>query len=486
MLRENVQVRMSEYGKLYDLVISKDHILRRIKDEIDFSFVNPMLRNSYCERYGRPATEPEVMFKILFLKKLYDLSDEALIESIKVNMAYKYFLDMSPEDGTIDSSLLTKFRKTRITEDILEEMLKETITQAITKGLIKSTAIIVDATHSLARYKHQTPTEILRKLTKELRMELYKTNYDLTENLPEKPVLTAELSEEIEYTGKLVETVRSGIAARGSEKAKELLRKATELLKDEKVRELQSLADEEAKTGHKSADDRFFGYKNHIAMTEERIITGINITDGAADDGKQLESLVRKSEANGITVEEIIGDAAYSHKRNLEFATENGIKLIAPLHPTISNEHEKERKGFTFNKDANTYSCPAGHLAMSCYKTNGKKEGNTVLTYNFSKVICKKCPLKNECKLSKKSGTLSVTLAKDIHKKQLEFQNSDYYKQRYRQRYKIEAKNSEAKQCHGLAKADSKGKAAMSLQAYFTAFVLNAKRILKLRELASN
>ena len=33
----------------------------------------------------------------------------------------------------INPSLLTKFRKTRITEDILEEMLKETIQQALKK-----------------------------------------------------------------------------------------------------------------------------------------------------------------------------------------------------------------------------------------------------------------------------------------------------------------------------------------------------------------
>lgn len=482
MLRETVQLRISEYGKLYDIIVSKEHILRKIKEEIDFSFVNPMLKSSYCERFGRPATEPEVMFKILFLKKLYDLSDEALIESIKVNMAYKYFLDMSPEDGTVDSSLLTKFRKTRITEDILEDMLKETITQAITKGLIRSTAIIVDSTHSHARYKHQSPTEILRKLTKELRMELYRTDYELTEKLPEKPSPFAELNEEIEYAKKLVESVSTGITNHGSAKAKDLLSKATELIQNEKVRQLQSIADEEARTGHKSADDRFFGYKNHIAMTEERIITGIEITDGSADDGKQLASLVQKSKDNGIAVSEVIGDAAYSHKKNLEYAENNGIKLIAPLHPTISNEHAKDRKGFIFNKDANTYSCPAGHLAISCYKTNGKKEGNMVLTYNFSKVTCKKCPLQDNCKISKKTRTFSVTLAKDIHKKQLEFQNSDYYKQRYRQRYKIEAKNSEAKRYHGLGQADSKGKFAMSLQSHFTAFVLNVKRILKLQE----
>ena len=31
----------------------------------------------FCENFGRPAKEPEMMFKLLFLKKLYDLSDEA-------------------------------------------------------------------------------------------------------------------------------------------------------------------------------------------------------------------------------------------------------------------------------------------------------------------------------------------------------------------------------------------------------------------------
>lgn len=44
-------------------------------------------------------------------------------------------------------SLLTKFRKARITEDILEDMQKEMIQQAIPKGLVKSGTIIVDATH---------------------------------------------------------------------------------------------------------------------------------------------------------------------------------------------------------------------------------------------------------------------------------------------------------------------------------------------------
>ena len=75
-----------------------------------------MLRKQYCEHFGRPAKEPEMMFKLMFLKKLYDLSDERLISSAQTDMAYKYFLNLEPESPTVDSSLLTKFRKTRITK----------------------------------------------------------------------------------------------------------------------------------------------------------------------------------------------------------------------------------------------------------------------------------------------------------------------------------------------------------------------------------
>lgn len=168
MLRNDDQIKLSIHRDLYEIIVPQGHLLRKIKENISFSFVNPMLKKSYCENFGRPAKEPEMMFKLLFLKKLYDLSDEALIENAHVNMAYKYFLNLDPEDDVIDASLLTKFRKTRISEDILEEMLRETVKQAIEKRLVKSRAIIVDATHTSSKSQSESPTIILRELTKKI------------------------------------------------------------------------------------------------------------------------------------------------------------------------------------------------------------------------------------------------------------------------------------------------------------------------------
>lgn len=485
MLRYEEQLRISEYKNLYDIVVEKDNLLRKIKENIDFSFVNPMLKASYCEKFGRPAKEPEMMFKILFLKKLYDLSDEVLIRNIGVNMAYKFFLGLNPEDKTVDASLLTKFRKAHITEENLEEMLGETVRQAIEKGLIKSRAIIVDATHSKSSARHETPTQILRRLTKDLRKELYRTQFELSKKFPEKPLETADLSKEIEYSKELIEAVKDSVDTVGTEKSKKLLAKVSDLLENDKIKEIQSAVDEDAKLGHKSESNSFFGYKTHIAMTEDRIITGLEITTGEAPDGEYLESLVEQSIENGINVEEILGDTAYSGKDNLEYAKEKNIKVISKLHPIISNGNGLHKDGFVYNKDADMFQCPAGNLAERKAVTGKKNTNeNQLLTYYFDIEKCKTCAQKDGCyKSGAKSKTYSVTILSETHKKQKEFQESDYFKERAKQRYMIEAKNAELKQSHGLEKADSVGVIAMRLQSYFTAFVANLKRIVKLSEI---
>lgn len=91
---------------------------------------------------------------------------------------------------------------------------------------------------------------------------------------------------------------------------------------------LETSNDGDAKTGHKTADTSFFGYKTHIAMTEERIITAATITSREKTDGKELPALVRKSRDAGMEVETVIGDKAYSDKKNIEAAKDGGYELI--------------------------------------------------------------------------------------------------------------------------------------------------------------
>lgn len=488
MLKDHSQLKLalSPYQGIYDVIIPANHLLRRIKENIDFSFVNPMLRKQYCENFGRPAKEPEMMFKLLFLKKLYDLSDEILISSAQTDMAYKFFLNLEPEAKMINPSLLTKFRKTRITEDILEEMLKETIQQALDKGLIKSGTIIVDSTHTNASVRAKSPTQILRDMSKQLRKEIYKTAFELSETFPEKPSLEAGLDEEIAYTKELLQVLSEGIATCGNQKIQKLVQGMEELLENEQIRELRSKEDKDARFGHKTASSTFYGYKNHLVMTEERLITGISVTDGAAPDGKELPKLIEKAKKNGIKVTEVIGDMAYVSDDNLEVCGKE-IDLIARTNTAVAAAANGNlEEGFCFNKDAGMLQCPAGELSTRVEKKVAQN-GNTYLRYIFSKVKCRKCPQRENCHVGKSNAKVrsySITQASEKNLERLKFEESDYFQERIKIRHRIEEKNGELKEAHGLRRADSRGLFAMHLQMYFTAFTANIKRIVKLEELA--
>src|SRR5699024_8258889 len=102
--------------------IPKNHILKRIESVVDFSFINDLLKESYCLTFGRPAKEPEMMCKLLFLQHLYNLSDEKVIEEASLNLAYMYFIGINPEDSLPNKSLLSKFRTQRLQESTLDEI----------------------------------------------------------------------------------------------------------------------------------------------------------------------------------------------------------------------------------------------------------------------------------------------------------------------------------------------------------------------------
>ena len=480
MLRIDNQLRFSVFGNLYDVVVPKDHILRKIKEEIDFSFVNEMLKIQYCEAFGRPAKEPEMMFKILFLKRMYDMSDETLVDNLGYNMAFKYFIGLLPEDSTIDPSLLTKFRKVRINEDMLEEMLHETMRQAIDKGLVKSRAIIVDSTHSSSKGNPETPTQILRRMTKTLRKEIYKTQHGLAECFPEKPSETATIDEEIEYARELAKALENRLGYKTTQK---LLDNINEILTDDKIKDIQSQFDEDATIGHKSIDNSYFGYKSQIAMTDERMISAIEVTTGKEADTNELTNLIEKSKANGVDVKEVIGDKAYSSKDNIKYCEEEEIRLISRLSSAVSNMDRRD-DGFVFNKDAGMMQCPEGHLAKR-RELRKSQTGSELYYFTFSVKKCKVCPRFGTCYTGKGLKSYSITIKRsDTHQKQYEFEQTEYFNTRIKDRYKIEAKNAELKECYGLRRCKYIGLHGMKIQSYFTAFVSNVKRIIKLNELS--
>ena len=481
MLVQQQTIQFSEYSSLYDLIVPKENLLRKINDLIDFSFIYDELLNKYCTNNGRMAESPVRMFKYLLLKTIYTVSDIDVVERSQYDMSFKYFLDMNPEDDVINPSSLTKFRKLRLKDtDLLNLLINKTVTIAIEKGIIRSKSIIVDATHTLSRSNPFLAIDVLRERSKLLRKTVYSFEQEFKEHMPEKNTYN-DLEKELAYCKELEKRIGNEPSISSIPAVKEKLNLLKETVED--TQENFTLSkDTDAKTGHKSADSSFFGYKTHLAMTEERIITAAVVTSGEKGDGPELPRLLATSQKNGIDVDTIIGDGAYTGKENLKLTSEQSIKVVARLNVTIAQGARKDEDKFDYNKDADRFVCPAGHLAIRKARGGTKDVGkNQVDTYYFDVEKCKTCPLKNGCyKDGAKTKTYSVSIKSELHQDQMAFQQTEYYKEKAKHRYKIEAKNSELKNVHGYDRAISYGITNMQMQGAIAIFAVNLKRILKL------
>lgn len=316
---------------------------------MDFSFVYEELNERYCQDNGRTAVDPVRMFKYLLLKSIHYLSDADLVERSKTDLSFKFFLHMAPEDEVIDPSLLSKFRKLRLKDmKLLDLLISKTVEIAIRKGIIRSKSIIVNATHTKARYTQKSPQEVLRERSKKVRKTLYALDESRKRIFPTKPV-TNVLEDEMEYCQQLIAVIEQDERFTGLPKVSEALNLLKETIIDD-AEHLQTSTDPDAKVGHKSADSSFFGYKTHIAMSEERIITAATITTGEKSDGKELQTLIEKSKAAGMSVETVIGDTAYSERDNIGYSTEHEIELVTKLNPMITQGTARRKMSLSITK----------------------------------------------------------------------------------------------------------------------------------------
>jgi len=457
MLNNTIELNFSPYVDLYDKLIPKNHLFRQINELVDFTFITEELKSKYCLNNGRIAEDPIRMFKYLLLKCLNPLSDVDLVERALYDLSYKYFLGINPEDTVIDSSSLSKFRKLRLKDnELMDKLIEKTVQIAISKGIIKSKSIIIDATHTKSRYSKHPIREVLQEQAKKLRKAVYETDEKTKKMMPEKNTEDS-VEKEVEYCNKLVKIIEEMPVVPNLPNVKEKINLLKETVEDTKE-ELYKSNDEDAKIGHKTKDSSFFGYKTHIAMTPERIICAATVTSGEKPDGKELPKLVEKSRKSGVTVENVIADRAYSEKNNIKLANEtdeNGnenFKLISRLNPIITDGTRKEDDKFIYNKDADMMQCKAGELAIKkeIKKRTNENGKNEAIRYLFDVSKCKECPFREGCyKDGAKKKTYSVTLKCDEHKKQQEFQETAYFKEMSKERYKIEAKNNELKNVHG-------------------------------------
>jgi transposase len=492
MLRKDTSKQISVFDQYYyEKTVPQDHLLRKIAETVDFSFIREVLADRYSPHRGRPAEDPEFMFKICLLEYLYNLSDVQVIEHIRVNLAYRWFLGLNIDEELPDDSTISYFRVNRVGLEKFQEIFQRIVDQCIDQGLISSQPkrAIIDSTHIIADVAIPTWLSLVRqaygRVIRELvcidsaiaglfqqRLEhLWKELKGKTrdEKLPYLLELAKELVEAAEP--KLDQSSYSSLT---------MLKKVISDRTTHATDRLISVVDPEARTGHKSDMRTIQGYKDHIMMDEEsEIITAVKVTPANAEDGDQLIDLVTQFQNNhGFVPKEIIADKGYWFGKNLRFLHQNNI--IGHISWMKTKQHTSglfSPEDFQFNPDKMEVTCPNGKTSTSYRDRAKKKQG---YEFRFTKSQCHGCPLRTKCTNSKTVRNVFISEYYFDLKRGREHYKTETYIEASKNRWLIERRHADKVRNHGLRRSRYRGLDKTWIHSLLSSIASNIKRMSKL------
>ena len=117
---------------IFEKLIPKNHLLVKIDSTVDFSFVYDKVKDKYST-IGRGSKDPIMMLKILLLEYLYKLSDVEVVNRIKTDVAFRWFLKLSIDDAVPDDTTISHFRIKRLGVEDFEEFLMKLLSNVLKK-----------------------------------------------------------------------------------------------------------------------------------------------------------------------------------------------------------------------------------------------------------------------------------------------------------------------------------------------------------------
>jgi len=246
---------------IYDSLIPKDHIVRRLLALLDWHDLASELDDCY-RHTGRASVPPEKMLRIVIAQQLWDLSDRQAEEAMTMNIALKYFVGLAPDETGIDHSTICRFRG-RVGNDRFVRIFNKIVEQAREAGLVDDRLHAIDSRHFKAN------VAIWRKRDRDLDDDDTPTGFVKFDDSPGGP-------------------------------------------------------DPDASWGRKSKNFSFFGYKHHIAVdADSGIIVSTGVTPGNEHDGVVMASVL--DDAARAVVADKAYDLPRNHKLLAEKKINNRI-----------------------------------------------------------------------------------------------------------------------------------------------------------------
>lgn len=488
--------------------VPANHLLRRLRDQVDFTFVHDLLAPLYHEDNGRPAYNPEVMVRLIFLQLQYKLSDRGVVDRAQTDHAFRYFLGLDWSDELPHPTSLTKFRE-RLGEAGFKALFHGVLGQALERKLVSKRRLLIDSYNVQAdiavpgfrplldRILGRAITALegavgLAEECEYLRSEHEGLREDKSYQLGAefRKLLLAEWLSLSELTAQLLEEIAPARRTREQREALELLndalqRAANHGKKNIKKDNLLSDVDPAARWGRKKRGKQAqASYSEQLAVdAASGIITHVEVLAGNTDDSEALQTVVAGHvEGVGDKPTEVVTDSKYSSGDNRAYLAEEEITDHMAVPPAKGSKQGKfSTADFAVEFDESgkpvTAVCPAGQLA----ETPRWKKANHNWVFQFKKAQCEGCPLRDRCSKQQRGRQLSVDQHYELTEQARARQASDEGQAAQLARLGIERQFS-LQQRQGGRRTRYRGLAKNRMLGWAWGLYLNVRRIATLLE----
>lgn len=442
MLKDKPPIQSTLEFVCIDELVPQDHLLRKIEAKVDFSFIHDKVKDFYCDNNGRPALDPTLMFKLLFLGYLFGVrSERQLIRDVQVNVAYRWFLGLNLTDKVPDASTLSQNRIRRFNDsDIYQQIFDEIVVQAMRRKLVGGHTLYTDSTH-------------------------LKANANKNKHL--KVTATAERQA---YMDELDKAVAEDRRAHG----KKPLAPPSKPPQEREIK--QSTTDSESGYMVRDQKPKGFFYLDHRTVDSRcNIITDVHVTAGNVHDAvPYLSRLDRQTERFGFDLQAVGVDAGYFTAAVCKGLEERKLYAVMGYRRPTHKAGYFYKREYQYNPEQDTYTCPQGETLS--YRTTNR-EGYR--HYQSNPETCRDCPVRERCTGHQQHiKILTRHVWEDSKERINQHRLTDKGKALYaRRKETVERSFADAKQLHGHRYARFRGRSKVQAQCLLSAAAQNMKKI---------
>jgi transposase len=430
------------YEFCLDEAVPDDHLVRKIDAVLDLSWVYAELAPHY-PTLGRPSIVPVLMIRMLIIGYVFGLRSERLLcREVQVNFAYRWFCKLGIEHKIPDHSAFSRARNERFRDSgIFRQVFERVVEACIAADLVGGEGFAVDASliQADANKQRSIPGSEWQKTcdpeTASRAMQEYLATLD-----------DAAFGAASDVTPKFV-----------------------------------SPSDPAAQWTGAMRGPAFFAYAdNYLIDVKFGVIMDVEASRAIrqAEVGAAKTMIERTEERFDIKPKLLAADTAYGSGPNLNWLVKD--KDIAPHIPVIDKSKREDgtfsREDFTFDKERNVYTCPAGKTLT----TTGKIHNDETIVYRASTYDCGPCPLKPKCCPKTPERKIPRSIYEEARDVARALAKTEAFEQSRRDRKRVEMLFAHLKRILKLGRLRLRGPRGAQDEFTLAAIAQNLRRLAKL------